>query len=245
MTYGVLLVAACLGGAAAFGLGLCLRGRGDTAAVMGLLPAVVLAAVVGAKLAGLLDARPETLDEAAGLLLARDGHSSWGALVLGIPVLVLLLRRRGIGLRDALDCLPACLLVAYAIGRLGCHFTGDGCYGVATGDGRLGQVFGCSYPTGDVPTRARVWPTPLFEAAYAGLLAIWIFWPRDKHLALAPGRLFGLYLVLHWGGRFAVEFVRRNPELGPLTAAQWFSLTAMLTGSVLLLRRPQPSHALP
>ena len=82
-----------------------------------------------------------------------------------------------------------------------------------------------SYPHGSVPTLVPVHPTPLYESAAAALGLLLV----SRVEVRRPGGRFALAL-LHYGCvRFAVELVRRNPRLGPLTQAQW-SVVLVLAG---------------
>ena len=64
---------------------------------------------------------------------------------------------------------------------------------------------------------------------------------------LADAEVVGLYFVVAAGFRFALEFIRVNPQVAlGLTMAQWMSASVVLTGLVVLARsrsRPHPQHA--
>ncbi len=59
------------------------------------------------------------------------------------------------------------LLAGYSIGRLGCHFSADGCYGLVTFNG-----YGIRYTWGSCQTLFPVYPTSLYEAGFNVALAI-------------------------------------------------------------------------
>jgi phosphatidylglycerol:prolipoprotein diacylglycerol transferase len=101
-----------------------------------------------------------------------------------------------------------------------------------------------SYPDGTVPTTDEVHPTPIYETFTMGLVTLLLWNLRDR---LAPGVLFGLYLILAGLERFLVEFIRRNDEVAVgLTVPQLFSLAMLLGGTALVLARrnvPRPATA--
>lgn len=197
-----------------------------------LLSWMVPAGYLGAKLAGILDYQHECAADPVRFFLGVGFASSWGGLILGSLAGMIWLRRKAVPLPAFLDtCVPG-ILLAYAIGRLGCHITGDGCYGISTN-----LPWGCSYPDGDMPTLLRVHPAPLYEASYALMLLLGLGCFRQYAQEVEPGALFGIYMVLHWTGRFAVEFIRINPRHGPFSAAQWVSLCLVIIGLTLILSR--------
>ena len=158
------------------------------------------------------------------------GAVSWAGVLLSWIASALFLRSRRIPVLEFFDALAPCLLLAYAIGRVACHVSGDGCYGVPTD-----LPWGCTYPDGLRPTLEVVHPTPLYESLTAACILGFVIWPMRSR-ARAPGEVFAVYLVLQCSSRFAVEFLRRNPRHLGLSAAQWFSLAAIATGLLILGR---------
>jgi phosphatidylglycerol:prolipoprotein diacylglycerol transferase len=131
------------------------------------------------------------------------------------------------------------LAVGYAIGRVGCQLSGDGDYGIASD-----LPWAMAYPDGTVPTTESVHPTPVYETLAMGLAGLFLWRLRDR---VAPGVLFGLYLVIAGIERFLVEFVRRNEEVvAGLTQAQLIALAMLALGAGILTARraaPRPATA--
>jgi phosphatidylglycerol:prolipoprotein diacylglycerol transferase len=118
------------------------------------------------------------------------------------------------------------------VGRIGCQLSGDGDYGQPSD-----LPWAMSYPDGTVPTTDEVHPTPIYETFTMGLVTLLLWNLRDR---LAPGVLFGLYLLLGGVERFLVEFIRRNDEVvAGLTVPQLFSLAMMIGGAALIVARRQ------
>jgi phosphatidylglycerol:prolipoprotein diacylglycerol transferase len=186
---------------------------------------------LSALLGGALDRSPFPRVESWSDLLLRSGSSSWAGILGATVVGVILLRIHRKSVLSVLDALAPAILAAYAIGRIGCHVTGDGCYGVETA-----LPWGCTYPNGFRPTLRAVHPTELYESSAALVILLAVIWPLRRRPA-PPGWLFGLYLVLHWGARFALEFIRLNPRHAALSSAQWFA-AAMIVLGVYLLAAP-------
>ena len=115
------------------------------------------------------------------------------------------------------------LMLAIAIGRVGCFLTGlsDHTYGVAT---RL--PWGVDF--GDGVLRH---PTQLYEA-FAEFVIFGLLWQRAGW-KLGPGAQIGFYLVMYSTVRFGVEFVRSHAQglvLG-LSLTQWMSAGFVLLGA--------------
>jgi phosphatidylglycerol:prolipoprotein diacylglycerol transferase len=81
-----------------------------------------------------------------------------------------------------------------------------------------------------------VHPTQLYEAAALAVIA-WLLvgWRRNT---VGDVAILGRYFILAGSTRFVIEFIRVNlPVLGPLTLAQLISLSLIIAGTVLLVRR--------
>ena len=63
-------------------------------------------------------------------LMRYHGLTFYGGLIFGAITYLYILKRRGIPLATAADIGSPGMLLAYAIGRLGCHLAGDGDWGI-------------------------------------------------------------------------------------------------------------------
>jgi phosphatidylglycerol:prolipoprotein diacylglycerol transferase len=135
-----------------------------------------------------------------------------------------------------LDTCAVPLALGYAIGRIGCQLSGDGDYGIESD-----LPWAMAYPEGTVATDQEVHPTPVYETLAMGIVALVLWRLRDR---VAPGVLFGLYLVLAGTERLLVEFIRRNDSvLVGLTLAQLVSLAMMVGGAAMLAALHQRPRA--
>jgi phosphatidylglycerol:prolipoprotein diacylglycerol transferase len=173
---------------------------------------------------------------------AKAGFAWFGGMVAGIAVLLWMARGAKIKPLAMLDLAAPSAAIGYGIGRIGCHLSGDGDYGIATT-----LPWGVSYARGLVPTAPGVYvhPTPIYECTYGLALGAYLWWRGGK--ALPMGRVVGEYLVLAGLGRFLVEFIRINPKvfLG-LSNAQVASLGAVAAGALLVywsgLKKPSKTR---
>jgi len=150
------------------------------------------------------------------------------------------------------DAASPSLILAYGIGRIGCHLAGDGDYGIPTS-----LPWGTNYSHGTVPPSvmfdqfnfqkyfpdlAKHFPngvpdnTPLHPVPiYEFILAVIIFgilWKLRKK-DWADGKLFMFYLIFAGFERLMVEFIRLNPRLLlGLTEAQLISVAMIIAGFI-------------
>jgi phosphatidylglycerol:prolipoprotein diacylglycerol transferase len=199
------------------------------------------------------------LDDTAGLLahpFSYNGLSYYGALIFGALTFLVINNRAGIRVLTALDIGSPGMMLAYAIGRMGCHIAGDGDWGIV----HLSRppswlswlpdwAWAYRYPhnviqagayipgcTGNYCTALilPVYPTSLYESLIClGLFAV--LWAIRRRI-LTPGLLFCIYAILNGSERFFMEFIKINPRytlLGlSLSQAQWIALGWILVGMV-------------
>jgi len=212
--------------------------------------AVVLISLVygvfGTKILFLFENMESFLQRPFDMLISTSGLSFFGGPVLVVIVLALMLRREDLRFFAVADSAAPSLLLAYGIGRLGCHFAGDGCYGFPTSlpwgtdysSGvvppsqalrRFPEIAG-QFPDG-IPDTTPLHPTPVYEFLACALLFL-VLWRFRKSIRI-EGRIFMLYLVFAGLERFAVEFLRLNPRvLFGLSGFQIFAFLMILAGLV-------------
>lgn len=116
-----------------------------------------------------------------------------------------------------IDLLAPIWCLGYAMARLGCLISGDGCYGTWTT-----LPWGMYFPYGNAPNLLPVHPAPLYESIIHFLILILLF---RLHSIRFNGQLFFIFIILTSVSRFFIEFVRINPKfLFNLTLAQIISI---------------------
>ena len=210
--------------------------------------------IAGAHALWLVEHWPRFLGDPRAAIV-NGGMTWYGGLAAATGAIFLYVRSRGVPFAAVLDAAAPALMIAYGIGRLGCHLAGDGDYGLPTTlpwgmDYSRGLVppsrafesfpeIASRYPDGIVPDDALLHPTPIYEffLAVVGYAVLHVVDRRRRR----PGALFLVYLGLIGGFRFAVEFLRLNPRLAlGLSEAQLVSallFAVAVVGSLLLLRR--------
>ncbi len=195
---------------------------------------------------------------AGALLLAKlEGHTGlnyFGGLLFGMITYLFILHRKGIALTTALDIGSPGMMLAYAIGRIGCHLAGDGDWGIISSSPKPAWlswapdwVWAAHYPHNAIRQGvflsgchgdycsvlpAGVFPTSLYESLVC-LALFFTLWTLRRRLTV-PGSLFFVYALFTGLERFLVEFIRITPKhlfLGlSLSQAQWIALGFLLIG---------------
>lgn len=167
-------------------------------------------------------------------LTASSGLVWYGGLVGGVLATAWPIRAARVPWLRAADSAAPALAIGLAIGRIGCHLSGDGDWGIPTT-----LPWGVAYANGIAPwphaPGVLVHPAPLYEMT-ALLILTALLW-RIRRRVTPDGALFFLYLGSAGVIRFAIEFVRTNSPIAlGLTEAQWTSV--VLVGiSILWWRR--------
>merc|ERR1711953_1341220 len=176
----------------------------------------------------------------------RSGHSFIGSILGAVGFMLMYVKYHRVSILPFLDVLLPCCMLGHVIGKFGCFFSGDGCYGPPADPNFV--PWAMSFPNAIVPTRVPVHPTPLYEAAMSfttfALARLLLPLPRENDggtaaAAYKPGRRTALVLVL-WGlSRYFVEQFRRHPPIQVflgLTEYQALAIALFLVGFCLEVR---------
>jgi len=170
-----------------------------------------------------------------------SGLTWYGGFILAGAYLIYLIKKHRLSLLETTDAIASILPLGYGIGRMGCHISGDGDFGILTSN----KIFGMPFPSAIVPVDAfydgfnpslvkylMVYPTTLWESLYNFLLFIFL-WKLNESKRKKPGMVLALYGIFAGFGRFWVEFFRRNPKIFfGLSEAQVISIAMMIAGII-------------
>lgn len=213
--------------------------------------------VLGSKIMDALD-NPSSMSDFLSNPIASltSGLSVLGGLWLVSILLIYYARKNNIKILPFVDSLSPPFFLSYAIGRLGCQFAGDGCWGISTAGltkpSWLPDVlWGNTYPHNvnregiPIPDCTEAYctvlpephlPTPLYETIIVGILFA-ILWSVRKRLTPYYGAITGLFLIFNGLERFFIEFIRVNTHyerLGVnLSQAQYISILMIAIGAAL------------
>lgn len=205
--------------------------------------AAAIGGLVGARLLYIVEEWQGFVAAPLNYILTGAGFTWYGGFFGGVAAVSWLLRKNNIPWLIGADMTTPALALAYGVGRMGCHFAGDGDWGAVTtvpwGVAYTKAIVGWADPNTGVPYAPGVvvHPTPIYEFLQ-GALVFAILWSlRRKNLA--AGTITWLYLILAGLMRFLVEFWRINPSVGfGFSEAQWISLLLVIIGVVMIVLRP-------
>lgn len=175
---------------------LAIRRRGVGSDGLYIALAAAVGGILGSKIPIWIANLREILTDPGRLELLLSGRTIVGGIVGGALAVYLTKKRLGITRRLG-NHLVAPLCIGIFFGRIGCFLAGC-CYGRAT-----------SLPWGvDFGDGMARHPTQLYEALFVLALLAYALAMGDR---LAPGELFGRFMIAYFAGRFAWEFIRVNP----------------------------------
>ena len=216
--------------------------------------------IIGAKLFHNLENIDEFLADPIGQLLSFSGLTFYGGLICGAVAVIYYAKKYGIHYKIISDAAAPGLMLAYGIGRMGCHFSGDGDWGINNlapkpewmsflPDWTWAYTYPNNVINAGVPIEGcignycnelmyPVYPTPLYEIVIAlGLFAF--LWSIRKRISV-PGVLFGIYMIVNGLERFFIEKIRINTNYiifgKEITQAEIISFALIITGLIIVFR---------
>ncbi len=176
-------------------------------------PWAIIGGIIGARAFHVIDYLNSTYIDNPTLIFTQffSGLSILGAILGGALAVCIYARIKNLSLGRLADAIAPALLLAQAVGRIGCTINGDAC-GTPTS-----LPWGFVYTSNNAvaphilaqagysPT-AATHPSPVYEIIW-DILLFALLW-RLKGRLKPDGSLFLLYLSLYSFGRFFIEFTR-------------------------------------
>lgn len=187
---------------------------------------------IGARLFSILEYPQEFFEAPIHVLFSEAGFTFYGGLIFGVIAAIIYAKKAGISLVPLCDAASPPLILGYAIGRLGCHMSGDGDWGI---NNLLPKpdwlsflpdwLWAYNYPHNvvregiEIPgcyekfctvLESPVFPTSLYEMIFCSIsfLILWII--RKK--IVTSGIMFSIYLIINGIERFLIEQIRVDAE---------------------------------
>ena len=225
--------------------------------------AAALGGLIGAKVFHWLE-RPASIIEFfenPSMAAIFSGLTIYGGLIVGTYFVYRASRRANMPFVHVGDAAAPGLMLAYAVGRLGCQLSGDGDWGIAStgapewvkglptwlwsfdfpnnvlGAGvRMAEGGFPGYGTHLVPA---VYPTPMYEA-FAAFLLFLALWGLRRRMQ-RPLVMFGVYMMFNGFERFWIEKIRVNSTYDlfgfQVTQAELISVLMFVGGAALIWRQ--------
>jgi prolipoprotein diacylglyceryl transferase len=187
--------------------------------------------LLGAKLFDIFENWSDFLKHPAAYLLSPSGLTIYGGIIVAGAAIIIYARKHKIPVRHLADAVAPGLMLAYAIGRIGCQVAGDGDWGIVNSTPNPVNwlpdwMWSYTYPNNvneaGVPIPGctgrfcnvlpqPVYPAPFYETVIS-FFSFCILWALRKKVR-PYGALFALYLILNGIERFFIEKIRVNNEL--------------------------------
>lgn len=221
---------------------------------------IVWAAVwgfLGAKIFDNLEHWDTFIQDPIGGLLSFSGLTFYGGLICGGAAVLYIANKNGIKPLHMLDIGGPGMMLAYSVGRIGCHMSGDGDWGIANLNPKPFNwlpdwLWAYTYPN-NVANEGEpiancvgkfcrelaqpVYPTPIYEVIVCFILFL-ILW-NIRYQIKSPGMMFGIYLMMNGVERFCVELIRVNSRYTvagvSFTQAELISTLLFLSGLFLVI----------
>jgi phosphatidylglycerol---prolipoprotein diacylglyceryl transferase len=213
----------------------------------------------GAKLFNALENWDDFMADPVGMLIGFSGLTFYGGLICGGAAVLYVAAKHGVKPIVMLDIGGPGMMLAYAVGRIGCQMSGDGDWGIANLAPKPGWLSWApdwmwvfKYPHNvsrmDTPIpgcvgkfcyelKLPVYPTPFYESVVCLLLFL-VLW-SIRHRIRTSGVLFGIYLILNGVERFFVELIRVNTRYHvagiSFTQAELISSLLVITGIIFIV----------
>jgi prolipoprotein diacylglyceryl transferase len=217
-----------------------------------------ISGIIGARLFSIIESEENIkafIRDPLDQLLSGSGLAIYGGLIVAFITVYLYVKSKGMKPIHVMDAVAPALILGYAVGRLGCQFSGDGDWGIVNTNPKPGWWFlpdwawsftyphnvlndgvmmdGCLYNYCHQLSEG-VYPTPLYES-FLGIIIFIILWSLRKRIKI-PGVLFFLYTFLNGVERFFIEKIRTNPDINLLgmkaTQAEYVASLLIIIGIV-------------
>lgn len=216
--------------------------------------------ILGAKLFHNLENWDQMMADPIGALTSFSGLSFFGGMVCATALNVWYARKNALNIIHLLDAAIPAVALGYGFGRLGCHVSGDGDWGIPN-DRPMPEwlsflpewMWRYDYPNnilgvdmvdyfaskGYVSETGYAYPTPIYEIIMSVILFIFLWMKRKEWTT--PGLMTAWYLLLGAGvERLLIEQIRINNEYDifgfGITQAELLSTGFIILGSIGILR---------
>ncbi len=224
--------------------------------------------LLGAKLFDIFENWSDFLKHPTDYIFSAKGLTFYGGLICAGLAIWWYAKKHKIGFWHLNDAFGPTMMIAYAVGRIGCQVSGDGDWGIVNNNPKpfswlpdwmwaykyphnvneMGiKIPGCEGKFCNELAEA-VYPTPLYEIV-ACFILFFILWSLRKRLKV-PGTLFALYLMFNGIERFFIEKIRVNTRINIFgfqpTQAEVISTLLFLSGLaiwIILSRRAKKAPA--
>jgi prolipoprotein diacylglyceryltransferase len=223
-----------------------------------------IGAVAGGKLFHNLENWDDVVADPMGALTRMSGFSFYGGVIVGMILFVWYARKHKLNVIHFIDATMPALALGYGFGRLGCHISGDGDWGIPNDLPKPDWMsflpdwmWAYDYPNnvlgvdlityyadkGYTSLTGFAYPTPIYEIIMS-IMIFAILWSMRKRWT-TPGIMISAYFILAGLERLLIEQIRINNEyniMGGITQAEIISVTMIVLGYLGFYYMPKVGH---
>jgi len=188
--------------------------------------------IIGARIFDILENFDEFLLNPIDTIISFSGLTFYGGLIMAAIAIIWYARKNKIQPLVICDVAAPAIMIAYAIGRIGCQVAGDGDWGIANtmikpnwlsflpdwlwaydyphNVNNVGEkILNCmgNHCSHLVPP---VFPTPIYETTVCALFFV-VLWSIRKRIK-TTGVMFAIFIILNGFERFFIEKIRVNTQ---------------------------------
>ena len=216
----------------------------------------MLSGIIGAKVFDILENFSSFVKDPIDALFSAGGFTFYGGLIFGFIAVYFYIRKKNISPLHLMDAGAPAILGAYAVGRMACMLSGDGCWGIPNPDIKpewLAMIpdwlWAFDFPhnvinEGGIITNCTgsychilnvpVFPTPMYESILSALFLVFVWLLQAK--VRAPGVIFFTAIMLNGVARFFIEKIRVNNvysiATSNITQAEIISTSLVIIGII-------------
>jgi len=209
---------------------------------------VGIAGILGAKIFDIIQPQniKDFLQNPLNSILSFSGLTFYGGIIGGFAAGVWFIRKYNINLIHSLDSLAPAVAIGYGIGRIGCHVSGDGCWGVVNTAPKPqwlkivpNWAWSYDFPNNVIHEHleAPVFPTSFYEMLMMFII-FGILWSLRKKIKI-PGLIFAIYLIFSAIERYVIELIRATHRYNifglKLSQAQIISIIFFAIGLTMIV----------
>jgi prolipoprotein diacylglyceryltransferase len=212
---------------------------------------------IGAKIFHNLENLDDFAKDPIGSLISFSGLTFYGGLIIATIAIIIYIQRFKIRVIHFADAMAPTMLFAYAAGRIGCHISGDGDWGIPNFSPKPiswlpDWMWAYTYPhnvvnegvaiPGCLGNYCNQLPLPVYPTTFYEVIGMFILfgimWMLRRKIT-QPGILTGMYLIFAGSERFLIEKIRVNNRIHSLpfepTQAELISTFLILGGIIFLI----------
>jgi prolipoprotein diacylglyceryltransferase len=210
--------------------------------------------LLGAKIFDSLEHIDSLISDPIGTIFSFSGLTFLGGFIVGSAAVIIYTRKYKIPTVQLLDVAAVGIPIAYAVGRIGCQISGDGCWGIPNLHPQPHWLswlpdwtWAYKYPHNVINEGSLipmcdgkhchildqpVWPTPFYETMLNLVFFAVLF--SIRKIVKIPGLLISFYMILGGTERFFIELIRVNTKYHffgtQFTQAEMISTFMVLAG---------------